>query len=73
MIKTALYLGLYPSIILFNEDFDEFKTKFKEAETYVIPSTDLLTFLLGILIIMLSYKTDNRLTNFFELTKPLFM
>ncbi len=44
MIRTALYLGFYPSIILINEDFDEFKTKFKEAETYVIPSTDLLTF-----------------------------
>ncbi len=58
-------------MILINNDYLEFNTKFNYAETYVIPATDFLTFLLAILFIMMGYKSNDRLTDFFELTKPI--
>jgi hypothetical protein len=71
LLRTILYFGIYPCIILINNDYAEFKTKFNFAETYVIPATDFMTFLLVILFIVMAYKSNDRLTDFFELTKPI--
>ena len=70
LFRAVLYLAYYPSIILINKDYDEFKRKFSLAETYMIPVTDFMTFVLGILYIVICYKSNDRLTDYFELTKP---
>jgi hypothetical protein len=43
------------------------------AQTYVIPVTDFLTFLLSLYFVILGYKSKDRLTDFFELTKPIYV
>lgn len=71
ILRTVLYLGVYPCTILINKDYGEFKTKLAYAETYVIPVTDFLTFLLCLFFVVMGYKSNDRLTDFFELTKPI--
>ena len=37
----------------------------------MIPVTDFLTFLLCLFFVVMGYKSNDRLTDFFELTKPI--
>lgn len=37
----------------------------------MIPVTDFLTFVLSLFFIVMGYKSNDRLTDFFELTKPI--
>jgi hypothetical protein len=67
LIRVITYFGYYP--ILLNYGYLDFRTEFENAETNVIPVTDALTFMLGILTIIMGYKSNNPLTDFFELTK----
>ncbi len=70
LLRVVLYLGIYPCTILINKDYEGFSTKFQYAETYVIPATDLMTFVLGILQIMIGYNSSDKMGDFFSITSP---
>ena len=71
LARVVLFYGVYPCIILINKDYVEFKAKFRAAETYAIPVTDFLTFVISVSSVLIRYKTNQKRGDFFEITRSL--
>jgi hypothetical protein len=69
LLRVVLYYGLYPSLILIDKDYTEFKLKFATAETYLIPVTDFLTILIAATSVLIKYNTKEKKGDFFEITR----
>ena len=64
-------MGYFPSLILFKQDKARFNDEFNTFKYYLIPGTDLATFLLCLSHIAIMYQGADEYACFFSLTKDL--